>query len=604
MTNLKSLLILSLFAMGLLASCVKEETGITDPITITPESQEIIETSLYGIVIDNNDQPVANALVTLNTGVEAMDVMTDDRGHFAFEDIENKGASAFLSIKSAGKFEAFRRYGVIKNRNNYTEVKMQDKDIIGTVAASQGGTLDNGNGAEIELPANGIINASGAAYTGDVSVAMAWIDPSAADLASQMVGDLSAIDMEGNRRSLATYGMLQIELLDQSGNELNIANGSTATLQFPVPAELQGNAPSTIPLWSYDEEVGTWIEEGRATFANGVYRGSVTHFSSWNVDFMYDPIEVTGQVKVNIEGEQVDGSYLSVYVKSDKIGKKGGWLCDDGSFRFYNFPKGEQFKLCILDQCGNVKFEETYGPFENDEDLGTIEVMSSSSLVQVKGNALNCDGAIVENGSVTVDVNGRLHFFEMKEDGSFDFALDICKEGEGKVTLVDLTTILKKDFEIDDSQAVWELTDAELCDELADFVSASVNGMTPVLITPGLNFRTYEDSTASGKVVKLYADYQDTTDNGQGSNRDGYFEIRFAEPTMALPETIGSLNFTLSAGGNYFYTKAEGDIQVTVTGYDNQSGGFIKGTFTGTVLDEINGADGIPITGEFRVPID
>jgi len=588
--------------MGLLvSSCVKEETGITDPKTIIPEAQEIIETSLYGIVLDNNDQPIPNALVTLNTGVEAMDIITDDRGQFAFEDIKNKGASAFLSIKSAGKFEAFRRYGVIKHRNNYTEVKMQDKNIIGTVVASQGGTLDNGNGAEIELPANGIINASGSAYTGDVSVAMAWIDPSAADLASRIVGDLSAIDMEGNRRSLATYGMLQIELLDPSGNELNIANGSAATLQFPVPSEMQGNAPSTIPLWSYDEEIGTWIEEGSATYANGVYRGSVTHFSSWNVDFMYDPIEVKGQVKVNIEGEQVDGSYLSIYVKSDNIGKKGGWLCDDGSFRFYNFPKGEQFKLCILDQCGNVKYQETYGPFQNDEDLGIIEVTSSSSLVQVKGNALNCDGAIVEQGSVTVDVNGRLHFFDMKEDGSFDFALDICKEGKGKVTLVDLETVLKADFEIDDSQAVWELNDTELCDELKDYVTISIDGSTPVLITPGLKFLSYTDSLTTGNIIKLYAEVQDSGSNFEAA----YFQIKFMEPTMMLPETIGSIEFVLRSGDdNYFFTPNEGDIQVTITDYENQSAGFIKGTFAGTVSEEVNGGSGIPITGEFRVPID
>jgi len=63
-----------------------------------------------------------------------------------------------------------------------------------------------------------------------------------------MVGDLSAIDMEGNPRSLATYGMLQIELLDASGNELNIAPGNTATLQFPVPTELRASAPHYSPM--------------------------------------------------------------------------------------------------------------------------------------------------------------------------------------------------------------------------------------------------------------------------------------------------------------------------------------------------------------------
>jgi photosystem II stability/assembly factor-like uncharacterized protein len=51
-----------------------------------------------------------------------------------------------------------------------------------------------------------------------------------------------------------------------------------------VPSSILANAPATIPLWYFDEEQGTWIEEGSATLQNGSYVGNVGHFSSWNAD--------------------------------------------------------------------------------------------------------------------------------------------------------------------------------------------------------------------------------------------------------------------------------------------------------------------------------
>ncbi len=37
----------------------------------------------------------------------------------------------------------------------------------------------------------------------------------------------------------------------------------TATLTFPIPVELQAQAPATIPLY-FDEVKGLWKEEGSA----------------------------------------------------------------------------------------------------------------------------------------------------------------------------------------------------------------------------------------------------------------------------------------------------------------------------------------------------
>ena len=335
-------------------ACVKEDLT-TEVTTIHSEPQQLVSTTLYGRVIDESDQPIVNATVAYKSGAQQVTLTTDEDGYFLLRDVLNKGKSAYLTVQHTGKFEAFRRFSVLPDKFNYTEIKMNDKTIVGQVTAANGGTLNHESGAQITLPANGIIDESGTAYNGNVEVAMAWIDPSAEDLSQRMVGDLSGIDAEGQVRSLGTFGMLQVELLDAGGNELNLADGAESTLVFPVPPSLQGNAPDVIPLWSYDEERGTWIQEGEAALTGGEYVGVVSHFSSWNVDCLTDPIEISGQVLWTLsDGGTSSPSYLSLYVCGDKFGQKGGWLSNDGEFLFYNFPKDEVFELKIYDSCSDL----------------------------------------------------------------------------------------------------------------------------------------------------------------------------------------------------------------------------------------------------------
>jgi len=193
--------------------------------------------------------------------------------------------------------------------------------------------------------------------------------PTDEDLAQLMIGDLSGINFQGNLVTLRTMGMIQVELIAEDGSELNIVPQLPATLRFPIPEEVRSAALPTIPLWSYDENGGVWVEEGEAFLNGNFYEGEVTHFSSWNVDFFMDPIEITGVVSFTVEENTgaegtIGGSFLQIYVSSERIGRKGGWLCDDGSFRFFNFPKDEVFDLTILSRCDDILFQETFGPFD------------------------------------------------------------------------------------------------------------------------------------------------------------------------------------------------------------------------------------------------
>lgn len=604
-------LLMGFFGILVLSSCAEDGVIENEPqIFQLPVAQELVSATLSGRIIDETDQPIMGARVSYLSGNTNIEVDTDEYGNFLIEDVTNKGKAAFISVTYLGKFEAFRKFSLVPNRYNYTEVKMLDRQVIGSIEASEGGRLTMNNRSSIELPKDGIVTAQGAPYAGDVAVAMTWIDPSADDLAQRMIGDLSGLDQDGSFRSLSSMGMLQVELSDAAGNELNIGLGETAELKFPIPSSLMDKAESTIPLWSYNEDIGTWIQEGTANKEGDFYVGSVSHFSSWNVDFMTDPIEITGKVLIQTEaGEEGTGSYLQIYVCSEVIGRKGGWLCDDGSFSFYNFPKGEKFSLKVLDRCGGELFNETFGPFQNDEELGDVSVIISEDIVDVKGTALTCDGEPVVNGSLSVRQAGRNFSYPIDENGVFDFTIDFCDKESAILELVDLDALFSKEIVLSNEEQSVDVGALRLCDELNNFALFQVDGREANLFQP-ISIEVEEvDDSFGGSFYKVEIFIESNGINSDSIQEQSLqISLGLDAPSLELQEGI-LISFL---DGNFVCNTIADDFPVSdmnLTEVGVTSGSVIAGTFsttTMTCLDWLTGEafEGLVVTGGFSVTIE
>ncbi len=603
MNNLKNLVLILLGIAFLLTSCVKEDVSITNHET-TITSQPILETTLHGQVIDDNDQPIQNAEVVFKSGASEITVQTDEFGGFIFEDVMNRGRSAYLTVSSSGKFDAFRRFGVLADKYNYTVIKMNEKDIDGSIEASNGGIVRNTDGASVNLPANGIIDANGDQYNGTVNVAIAWINPDADDLTQRMVGDLSGIDAEGRQRALMTYGMLQVELLDNAGNELNLSADHEAELSFPIPQTMRSNATDQIPLWIYEEEIGTWIQEGFAQLEGDHYVGMVPHFSSFNVDHLEDPIEIIGQVKIESEINNIldttDGSYLQVYVCSERIGRKGGYLCDDGSFRFYNFPKDEVFTLKILDECGDVIYEKEYGPYTENTDLGCILVAPSSNMVTVTGTAVDCNDVAIENGVFYLNFDNRRMQFPVDEDGSISFVVDLCSQTEGEFHVVDLDQLIQSDIvTIDLSASSVDLGTIKLCDDIQEYIEFEISDGSSHLLSPEVTYTEIIDSPDSSFASISYYEFE-----GSSLNIDLNTDNLPTSPTTNVSIPANSFSYySLNRDGNgdfYYYTFDQNSLTVEFEEFDPNIGGRMKGSFSGEVFNEFEGnSQTLDISGTF-----
>jgi len=148
----------------------------------------------------------------------------------------------------------------------------------------------------VSLPANALVDENGNTPTETLTAEITIIDPGVDP--SLMPGNYETIDSTtGEVEQIESFGAINVTFDDAEGNRYNLADGETATIRIPLASDTT-SAPETIPLYHFDEETGYWNEEGSATLIdNSYYEGTVSHFSTWNADYLYKSIQITGCVE-------------------------------------------------------------------------------------------------------------------------------------------------------------------------------------------------------------------------------------------------------------------------------------------------------------------
>lgn len=154
-------------------------------------------------------------------------------------------------------------------------------------------------GAKITIPANAFVNAvTGAPAVGSATLKLTPWDISSIDMQA-MLGNGRAL-VNGSPVDLISSGMMTVKFFDLAGNALQVANGKQVGLQMDVPQGVTSIGTNTIaaglsvPLWFFDEGNGLWAREGTGTYvatSNGLaVSATVSHFSSWNWDYVVRPV--------------------------------------------------------------------------------------------------------------------------------------------------------------------------------------------------------------------------------------------------------------------------------------------------------------------------
>jgi hypothetical protein len=151
-----------------------------------------------------------------------------------------------------------------------------------TMIGINGGVADHGT-MEVTFPKNAFVNENGAAFQGNAEVRATWFDPTSDQFLNLFPGYFEGEREDGTVTSIESFGFIDVEIW--AGNQqLQLADGKMATIKVPVPDEIKGRAPQTIPLWHYDMNQAKWIEDGSAELIGDFYVGEVSHFTRWNCD--------------------------------------------------------------------------------------------------------------------------------------------------------------------------------------------------------------------------------------------------------------------------------------------------------------------------------
>ncbi|GIT98066.1 carboxypeptidase regulatory-like domain-containing protein [Sulfurovum sp. TSL1] len=256
------------------------EPVITDPIVTEPIVEETQAVCIEGdakIEGHVTDKDTGTGLVGVQVNIGGCVTTTDSQGDYILMNIAVSDKASVM-FSAEGYYTNSTNIQITDLSPNYTTVEI-DKYISQWTYDSQ--TLVSG--AHIVIPSGVYINHDGSPYIGQVTAGLSYRNSTEKGSEIVFPGEYKGEDNYGNIVPFISYGFTVIDLTDESGNALSVADD--ITLIF----EATGAPAESIPLWFYDYEQGTWIEEGYATrLADGTYEGTVSHPGTWSLS---QPIE-------------------------------------------------------------------------------------------------------------------------------------------------------------------------------------------------------------------------------------------------------------------------------------------------------------------------
>jgi hypothetical protein len=538
---------------------------------------------LQGNVLDENGQPADNTVIKIGSQTTT----TDLKGYFRMNDVAVDKNATLVSAEKSGYFIAYRCFSATSG-TNHVVIKLTKRNLAGTVSAANGGEVSLSNGIKISLAANGIVKGSdNSSYTGTVNVYASYIDPTAADILQKVPGSFMADDKNAKRVFLTSYGMMAVELQSTAGERLQLKSGSTATLTSPIPSSRQASAPANIPLWYIDERTGLWKEEGVATRQGNNYVGIVSHFSFWNCDIGVQGITLSATVKTTT-GQPLVNAW--VVITADKSNSAFGYTDSLGQVSGL-VPAGTSLVFEVRDNCGAAIYSQNIGPYNENAELGTITVPSSTpAVVTVQGKLANCAGSPVAIGYAIVVIDNSVHYAKVDASGNFSTNYILCNFNGTSVEVLGVDETSQQQGTAASSPITTPTTNVgnvSACgNSSAQFLNYTLDG-TSYSISSADSLTAFTQSQGNGS--------SNTYIDGSKTATGDHLSFKFAH-TSNVAGTYPLTNMTVQAFNNLTVVTP---FNVTVTTFPQTVGGFYEGSFNGQFTDASNVTH--DISGSFRV---
>lgn len=352
-------------------------------------------------VVDTRNNPVKGADIEF----AGQKMSTDAKGIAVFKEARFPQNMGYIKVSKDGFFDGSRTIlAVDKEHGSQTQarimlVPLNRVAVISSDRDEQVHFSEEQGEITIDFRA-GYLNEDGSEYHGEVTVYATYLDPRDESTTQRMPGDLVGIRTDNSIVQLITYGMVNVQLVGESGQILQIQN--PATITAPIHPDQRADAPDVIPMWYFNEDDGIWVEEGEANRVGNTYVAEVSHFTSWNYD-------VAGAIRcklfiqvVGSGGQLLTGASVTLsstaYTNTSTYsgtGWEGGWV-----------PAGIGLTLSVSHmQCGSTYSSTlSLGSFASGTvNYQTVGLTAPSIHYTVAGQILDCSGNSVP-GNVTLNL--------------------------------------------------------------------------------------------------------------------------------------------------------------------------------------------------------
>jgi uncharacterized protein (TIGR02145 family) len=392
---------------------------------------ELRTTNVYGIVKDENGLPVHMAIVKSAFGTEQ--TMTDSNGVFFLNNIIVYDKLGFITVEKTGYFRGSRSFLPLASGASNLSIRLIPLTLAGIIVNSEAGVINSGN-LQLTFPAYAV-QQNGQLYSGAVNVYAHTLNPSEISMSDQMPGELVGC-INDSLRILASYGMVVVELRNDSNELLQLDSGITVSIRLDIPNDLESSAPDNIDWWSFDETVGYWKHEGVAQKQGNYYIGEASHFSWWNYDIQTPMVELQGSVNDNL-GNPVSNAFIqlvtqsngSFYTYSNAEGEFGMWL-----------PQNQTMTMNIKLLCGITNSWITTNSQTIVSGTSAINADFTATLENqylITGTLVNCAGNAVSSGYVFL--NSHVYF---------------ANSGQINISICDTGTITLRGFDISNPDSI------------------------------------------------------------------------------------------------------------------------------------------------------
>jgi hypothetical protein len=288
--------------------------------TTTTTDQPV--TALRGTIRSAGGDPLAG--VSVKAGAVSATSGADGR----FE-LKAPAGSTTARFTKDGFVDGVRAVSLVDGRPTQLDVSLLPLAPAIPLDATAGGTVTGSRSARMVAPAGAFVDATGKPVKGSVNVHLTPLDPSVASERAAAPGFTA--ESGGATGMLESFGMVDV-IVKQGDQRLDVASGKELELRIPAPAGAT-SPDASMPLWSFDEAKGVWVEEGVATYdaSSKTYAGKAKHMSLWNADKVYLSTCICGLVKEKggdvLPGARVDADGITYFGSSSANADANGKFC-------------------------------------------------------------------------------------------------------------------------------------------------------------------------------------------------------------------------------------------------------------------------------------